>query len=536
MKTLVSRRTVLKLGTAGLACVSPAFRSFGQGEAEVTADAVPHTPLTGLLHNEDCTNFFVCQDFPAGKTGEVVDRYVDVLADSGVSVLMCNTSSRRTNYRSKVWEAFWDGYDPNGPDDQPFLMPLPPEQRRRYRTWVGNMLALHHEGVDYPARVIQRCRARGVAPWISIRMNDVHCSDNLDHPFHSALWRKPELFRQGHPGYFARALDYAHAEVRDHYLALIKETLERYDIAGLELDFMREPYLFSKGREAEGRQILAGWLREIRTLAKSAAKRRGHAVLLGVRVPSCPDAAFELGLDAPSWAKEGLVDLVVVAPRWATLEFSMPLEKWRGLLGDRVTLAGGLEVLYRPDPAAPPRTVSSAEATGAAVAVLSGGADAVYLFNYFQNGSPGWPLPEYQRTLKAFSCMTELLKLPRRHAVTYRDVTFPGEDYHAPLPASGAHLSFELPLGPVPGAEWQIESQVEVLACTAEDRLPLVYLNGIAGKRLRNETLKNGNRLVTNAFPGTALSGKKRDVLAVKAVGHEPVKVARVEMAIRPVK
>ncbi len=366
-------------------------------------------------------------------------------------------------------------------------------------------------------------------------MNDVHCNDNLDHPFHSALWRKPELFRQGHQGYFARALDYAHAEVRDHYLALIKETLERYDIAGLELDFMREPYLFSKGREPEGRKILTGWLREIRTLAEAAAKRRGHAVMLGVRVPSCPDTAFALGLDAPAWAQNGLVDLVVVTPRWATLEFAMPMEKWLGLLGDRVTLAGGLEVLYRPDPALPPRTVTSAEASGAAVAVLSGGADAVYLFNYFQNGSPGWPLPEYQRTLKSCSSMTELLKLPRRHAVTYRDVTFLGEDYHAPLPASGTHLSFELPLGPVLGEGWQIESQIEVAASTAEDTLPSVCLNGIVGKLLRDETLKNGNRVVINVFPRTALSGKMREVLAVRAVGNDPVKVARVEIAICPV-
>ncbi len=533
MKTSVSRRTVLKLGTAGLAFVSPSFRSLGQVKAEVKADAAPHTPLTGLLHNEDCTNFFACQDFPAGKAGEVVDRYVDVLADSGVNVLMCNTSSRRTNYRSKVWEAFWDGYDPNGSDDQPFLVPLPPEQRRSYRKWVGNMLAVHKEGVDYPARVIQRCRERGVVPWISIRMNDVHCNDNLDHPFHSALWRKPELFRQGHPGYFARALDYAHAEVREHYLALIKETLERYDIAGLELDFMREPYLFSKGREPEGRKILTEWLREIRTLAKTAAKRRGHVVLLGVRVPSCPDTAFGLGFDVPAWAKEGLVDLVVVTPRWATLEFAMPLEKWSGLLGDRVTLAGGLEVLYRPGPASPPRRVTPDEAVGAAVAVLSGGADAVYLFNYFQNGSPGWSLPEYQRTLKAFSSLKELLKLPRRHAVTYRDVTFLGEDYHAPLPASGTHLSFELPLGPLLGAGWQIEVQIEVAAPTAEGTLPSVCLNGVLGKLLCDETLKNGNRLVTNVFPRTALSGKKRDVLAVRAVGNDPVKVERVEIAIR---
>jgi hypothetical protein len=77
--------------------------------------------LTGLLHNEDCTDFFYTQAFPPGKAGEIADRYVDVIAGAGVTALFCNTNARRTNYRSDVWEAFWDGYDPDGPDDQPFL-------------------------------------------------------------------------------------------------------------------------------------------------------------------------------------------------------------------------------------------------------------------------------------------------------------------------------------------------------------------------------------------------------------------------------
>ena len=65
-------------------------------------------------------------------------------------------------------------------------------------------------------------------------------------------------------GYFAACLDYARPEVRDYYMALIQETLDRYDIDGLELDFMREPYVFSADKEREGAPILTGWLREVR--------------------------------------------------------------------------------------------------------------------------------------------------------------------------------------------------------------------------------------------------------------------------------
>ncbi len=104
--------------------------------------------LVGLLHNEDCTNIFYNAMIAEGKAGEVVDRYIDVIADAGVTVLMCNTSARRTNYRSDVWEAFWDGYEPNGTDEQPYLAAVPPDRRKAYRKLVGNMLEVHRQDVD----------------------------------------------------------------------------------------------------------------------------------------------------------------------------------------------------------------------------------------------------------------------------------------------------------------------------------------------------------------------------------------------------
>ncbi len=517
------------------------IQSAESSEKENADAGAPRLPkLTGLLHNEDCIDFFDNRDFSKGKAGEMVDRYVDVLAGAGVTVLVCNTSSRRTNYRSKVWEAFWDGFDPNASNDQPFFAAVPKEQRAGYRRVVANMLATYSEGVDYPARIISRSRHHSISPWISLRMNDVHVNGNLDHPIHSDFWRKPEFFRKGHPGYYARALDYAHAEVRAHHKALIVETLELYDIDGLELDFMREPYLFSKGKEQEGRLILNEWLRDIRKLIDDAATGRGHAIKLGVRVPASPETALGLGLDAPTWSKEGLVDLVVVTPRWSTIDFTIPIAKWRDLLGDRVTLAGGLEVNYQPYLKIPNRMVTKEEATGAAIGVLSGGADVVYLFNYFQNKHPHWSPPEYQRMLNAFSSVKELQKLPRRHAVTFSDVTIPGEEYPSPLPASGTQLSFDMQLGPAPPATWQGKLMTEVEVPHLEDTVANIFVNGVAGKLKSNETLKNGRHFATYEFPLTALSGKdrdtinKRDSITIEAVGKDPITVHRVEVSLRP--
>ena len=131
--------------------------------------------------------------------------------------------------------------------------------------------------------------------------------------------------------------------------SLLEEIVNRYDLDGLELDFMRFPYHFRIGHELEGGEILTAWLLEVRGLTDAAAKRLGHPVQLAVRVPAEPETARQMGLDAVRWAREGLVDLVTVTPFWETSDFNMPVRLWRRLLdGTGVSLAGGLEILVRP--------------------------------------------------------------------------------------------------------------------------------------------------------------------------------------------
>jgi hypothetical protein len=492
--------------------------------------------LTGLLFNEDETDFFYVHAITADMDGgAIVDRYFDVLADAGVTVLMINTNARKTDYRSDVWENYWYDYDPRGPDDQPYFKGMPPGDVPGWRRMVHSMMVLDQQGVDYPARVIAGCRLRGVSPWITLRMNDVHYNDNLDNPFHGKFWRDPKYFRGGQ-GYFARALDYAHPEVRDMYRALIVETLDRYDIDGLELDFMREPYCFHPGAEAEGGKILHDWLRGIRRLVYDASVRRGHPIHMGVRVPSHVDVAKAWGLDAVTWASEGLVDLVVATPRWATLEYDMPLGDWaRALAGTDVTLAGGLEILHRPMTSGPAVAVSKEQAAGAAAQVLASGADVVYLFNYFSpiSASPDWTPEGYRRTLRAMSSLEALNGLVRRHAITWRDITGPAEEYQPPLPAEGKALEFLLPTGPKPptGARALLELRV---AQAAEAQAPAVAVDGTPCAFQGAKPNGDGASLATYDVPISALPGNHRHAIKVTAPGDAPVKVLGLEICITP--
>jgi len=502
----------------------------------LNATTVAAESLKRLYHNEDCTNFFWCRSIPQGKAGELIDRYIDVMADAGVTVFLCNTNARRTNYESRVWESFWDGYDPAGPDDQPFLAPMRRNDVPAFRKGIGNMLAVHQQGVDYPARVVQRCRHRGISPWITLRMNDCHENDIPTHPFHGSFWKKnPQWARKNATGYFATCLDYAVPQVRDFYEALIVESLDRYDIDGLELDFMREPYVFSAGKEAEGTPILTAWIREIHKLIADVAAKRGHPILLGVRVPSRPETALAMGLDAATWAKEGLIDLVVATPRWATLEFDMPLERWRKVLkGSKAILAGGLEVLYRPCPGGAASVVSPELATGAAVSVLSRGAEAVYLFNYFQDSS--WPPDVYRSTLKAMGSLDSLLKLPRRIGITYRDITAPGEQYQPPLPATGKEVAFSMRFGPIPDRHWIGEVLVELVPTRGlAAPMPLVLVDGKLSELRHHSATKEGPRLAVFSIPAESLVGTRTHQIKVVSKDPNPITLQRLEISLTPI-
>jgi hypothetical protein len=160
--------------------------------------------------------------------------------------------------------------------------------------------------------------------------------------------------------------------VRARYLGLIDETLQRYDIDGLELDFLREPYVFPIGREAENRDLLTAWIDTVRQRVSAAERKLGHPIHLGVRVPADPEITRQLGLDAVTWAHQGLVDLIVASPRWATIDNDVPVHTWKSLLrGTDVPLACGLEVRYQPYENGPAAMASPDVAGGAAMAALA---------------------------------------------------------------------------------------------------------------------------------------------------------------------
>ncbi|MBI2302644.1 MAG: hypothetical protein HYU66_27375 [Armatimonadetes bacterium] len=321
-----------------------------------------------------------------------------------------------------------------------------------------------------------------------------------------------------------RALDWTRPEVRDHFLALAVELLEGSDLDGLELDWMRFGYHFPVGRELAGGAMLTEWLGEVRRHGNRAAQRLGHPVRLGVRVPSTPETARRLGLDGAAWAKAGLVDLVVPTPFWQTTEFDMPLDVWKRLLeGTGATLAGGLEVRYQSWRGGPAPLVTPEVAAGLATNVLAGGADAVYLFNYFLRGHFGdaWSVEAFDRTIGAMRELDRVAALPRRHGITFRDVRATGAATDDQLAATGTGLTFRVCTGPKPAGR-AVEALVQV---EGEAAPPALRVNGVdcgAGK-------PGEAGVFTWALPEQALADGYH---VLELTAEKPVRVVRVEVGV----
>jgi hypothetical protein len=399
-------------------------------------DSMAKKPL-GLVINEDNSHFFGRSSEKMSVEGlhELVDRF----AGTQVTHLFLCPNAMRVNYRSKVWTAVWDGLNPEnvGAD---FLGP-----------WVHNAWLLGQKGLDPYAIWIARCREKGISPWISMRMNDIHGVLDVNSPMHSEFWKAhPEYWRV--PGSEStekrdRALNYGIPDVRRYNLSLIREYLERYDMDGLELDWMRWGFHFKPGHEQQGVEILNDIMREVRRMTRQWSAKRGHTIRVAARVPAVPEYARGLGMDGVAWAKEGLVDMLIPTP-FFNADFDIPIEQWRDLLGPaagRVVLAAGMELRFRPSPGAKPITNDIETLRGFTAAMLHRGADQIYLFNHMDAA------PEI---LKQPLTLQALKNQSRRHIVTFHDTLPPGVPQPKLLPAEikqGRYpIAFRIYTGPRP--------------------------------------------------------------------------------------
>ena len=221
----------------------------------------------------------------------------------------------------------------------------------------------------------------------SMRMNDVHDAayeeDELD------PWKQKNMdllmYRKNEAAFMAAgqnkwtAVDYTLKPVRQLVYDVLKDTLTRYDIDGLELDLTRVPLFFkevSKGIEVypENVERMNNLVRAIRDLTEKVSIERGKPILLAINVPNSLAYCKATGLDIKTWLEEGLIDIASIGDvygLWQSWEDS--IKEYDGY--DTSVYAVIDEIGFSDKE-------NRDEAKEAAIAYAAG-AKGIYLYNYF---------------------------------------------------------------------------------------------------------------------------------------------------------
>ena len=187
------------------------------------------------------------------------------------------------------------------------------------------LMKWREDRLDYFDALIKHGHKRGKEVWWGLRMNEVERGDLAAYetvggaPKIAQDVRNP--VKAAHPDWLIRSWwwqglwNYAVKEVRDYRLSIIREVVEQYDFDGVHLDFLRATPHLPPGKQWENREHLTSFMHEVRSMLQSQAAKRGRPFLLAARVPDSVEGCHADGLDIETWAREGLVDVLILGTR-----------------------------------------------------------------------------------------------------------------------------------------------------------------------------------------------------------------------------
>jgi len=315
----------IALAFAAVATASPreskagGMRGNGKGEAEGTEQGAP--PPFRILFSNDATNITNCPSSfnPDRKpfSEAMLRAAVDEVARAGADAMLLQPGLG--------WVPWW----------QSETLPMAAHaawlrQNGRTPNSFENYVL---KGGDMVGVFVDECRKTGMAPLVSLRMNDLH------HVYRGAKRAGDEAARENamaefqliadHPEWrlgagadtdprMQYAMDFARPEVRGYKLRLLEEISRGYDIDGVELDFMRHWALFHPDRTTsrERARLMTDFLRRVRSLLDAHA-RPGQHRWLAVRIPGYMALHEAMGIDLPAWTEAG-VDIFNVSGHYFT--------------------------------------------------------------------------------------------------------------------------------------------------------------------------------------------------------------------------
>lgn len=453
--------------------------------------------VQGLMLNLDNT----AHDIGAVKSEEDVYKWVAQFSGTHVTDIIMNFAESKCVYPSKAYFGWYgDGMTTNEDGKITTAEPNP-----------ANPYYNHYKvlGLDYLKTLSKALPEAGINMWLSIRMNDQHDRNKENSSLFTEFYHKhPEYrrvpYKSALEGHLVNLLDYSHKEVRDRYLGLIDESLDRYDVYGFQLEWQREIRTLKLGYEYYNTEVMTQFMRDARAIVRKYEEKYGHKIMLSAQVAPDIKTNYDFGLDVLTWIEEGLIDMISPKGRHATTNNEIPVRQWKNICEKRgIKVAPDIEHRIKCTTSGSSGSLHDIETyAGTAGLYLSQGADQIQLYNLlvrmshiFKNedkiaeydtsiaipevaaGSvPGWWL-----IFTSIGSYDKLMTLKRKVLPTFNEMRCEWIKNDAQLPRTinndkyNNAFMMRIGMGDVPeGAKVTLKFSSDVIE---EDNPPIVYVN-----------------------------------------------------------
>ena len=170
------------------------------------------------------------------------------------------------------------------------------------RSGYADLSSFEDAGYDLVQTLLERSHRNGMLFLAGLRMNDRHnrsAESTFGHE--NPDWQLKEL---------GAGMDYKHEGVRRTVLAFTEEFLAKYDVDGIELDWMRWCHMFQRSEAEANAPLLTDLVTKLRRIVDDAGRKRGRRLIVGMRIPQTLDECRSLGFDVKTWIQQGLVDYI----------------------------------------------------------------------------------------------------------------------------------------------------------------------------------------------------------------------------------
>ena len=248
-----------------------------------------------LLFHNDARHYYIYNYDPPFRL-EDAWKPIDEIVGTGVDTLVYGLGAGPTMFHNTEVGEVWGSHIESFPE---------------VSAWRAseNIKSLQDRGLDPLKVLIDRAGEKGIEFFVALRQSHLADPAIKDDVFN---WQfridNPELCLKGRGKY---AFDWTHEKVRNERFALIEETVNKYDIDGLELDWVFWPHFFEDEDAELKSTILTDYMLKVRSVVDKAAHKKGRKIELGARVLPTNEGNKAAGINVSEWIKQDCLDFII---------------------------------------------------------------------------------------------------------------------------------------------------------------------------------------------------------------------------------